>query len=59
MKIKNKREEKFLMCAGCGRTFSTFGAFSEELLLHQEDNPDCKGYFKIEVVNKGIAVRQV
>jgi len=51
MKIKTKRGEKFVMCACCGKTFKANEATADELFNHQAENKECKGYFKIDVIN--------
>jgi len=52
MKIKNKKDDKFLMCACCGKTFKPREISADELFSHQQNNESCKGYFKIEMVDK-------
>jgi len=52
MKLKTKKEEKFLMCAGCGRTFLANMDSAESLMEHQKNNTECNGFFTIDVLNK-------
>jgi hypothetical protein len=58
MKLKNEKNATLLMCAGCGMTFDA-DTDTNILEMHQENNENCNGFFKIELIDKRALARLI